>query len=110
MNHQDWKAIILKDKKEPVIKDIISKPVIKQNNVKEDTEGNIFVKKVSKEMSQQVIQGRVSKKMSQLNLANACNLDVKIISEIERGTCVYNAENFNKICKTLGIKIERNTV
>jgi hypothetical protein len=36
MNHQDWKAIILKDKKEPVFKDIIPKPVHKQNNVKED--------------------------------------------------------------------------
>ena len=109
MNHQDWKPIVLKDKKEPISKDIISKPIIKQNNIKEDADGNILVKKISKEMSQQVIQARVAKKMSQINLANACNIDIKILSEIERGNCIYNAEHFNKICKILGIKIERNT-
>jgi ribosome-binding protein aMBF1 (putative translation factor) len=110
MNHQDWKPIVLKDKKEVTGKDIITKPKLNQPKIKEDAEGNIIVKKVSKEMAQQVVQGRISKKMSQIDLAKACNIDTKILNEIEKGNCVYNAEHFNKICKTLNIKIERNTL
>ena len=107
MNHQDWKPIILKDKIEVINKEIIAKPKNMQNKIKEDSEGNILIKKVSKEMAQQVVQGRIAKKMSQIDLAKDCNIDTKILGEIEKGNCVYNADHFNKICKSLGIKIER---
>jgi ribosome-binding protein aMBF1 (putative translation factor) len=40
-------------------------------------------------------------------LAQKCNFEVSIISDVERGTCVYNAAHVNKIQSVLGVKIPR---
>ena len=45
--------------------------------------------------------------ITQKELAQKCNMDVSIINEIERGTCVYNATHVNKIQSVLGVKIPR---
>jgi ribosome-binding protein aMBF1 (putative translation factor) len=112
MDNQDWKPVILTNPelvKKKQQKTIISKPVNQQNIVKTDKDGEIIgIKKVSTQMAQDVVKGRIAKKMTQVDLAKASCLDTKIISEIERGNCIYKADQFNKICKVLGIKIERN--
>ena len=46
--------------------------------------------------------------MTQKDLAQKCNLDQKIINEIERGGCVYVADQLNKISRVLGVKIPRD--
>jgi ribosome-binding protein aMBF1 (putative translation factor) len=43
--------------------------------------------------------------MTQKELAQKCNFEVSIVSEIERGTCLYNATHVNKIQSVLGVKI-----
>lgn len=48
-----------------------------------------------------------AKKMTQKELAQKCNFEVSIISDVERGTCVYNATHVNKIQSVLGVKIPR---
>jgi putative transcription factor len=53
------------------------------------------------------MSARSEKKMTQKELAQKCNMDVSIINEIERGTCVYNAAHVNKIQSVLGVKIPR---
>jgi ribosome-binding protein aMBF1 (putative translation factor) len=45
--------------------------------------------------------------MTQKELAQKCNIDAKIVNDIEKGGCVYNAEHCNKIAKALNVKIPR---
>ena len=65
-------------------------------------------KYVSKNTSQAIMSARSEKKMTQKELAQKCSMDVSIINEIERGTCVYNATHVNKIQSVLGVKIPRS--
>ena len=64
-------------------------------------------KYVSKNTSLAISVARCEKKMTQKELAQKCNFDVSIVSEIERGTCVYNATHVNKLQSVLGVKIPR---
>jgi ribosome-binding protein aMBF1 (putative translation factor) len=65
-------------------------------------------KYVAKATSDAIRNARCEKKLTQKELAQKCNMDVSIVSEIERGgTCVYNATNVNKIQSVLGVKIPR---
>ena len=64
-------------------------------------------KYIAKATSDAVRTSRCEKKLTQKELAQKCNMDVSIIAEIERGGCVYNATNVNKIQSMLGVKIPR---
>lgn len=64
-------------------------------------------KYIAKVTSDAVRSSRCEKKLTQKELAQKCNMDVSIIAEIERGGCVYNATNVNKIQSVLGVKIPR---
>jgi ribosome-binding protein aMBF1 (putative translation factor) len=64
-------------------------------------------KYIAKATSDAVRTSRCEKKLTQKELAQKCNMDVSIIAEIERGGCVYNATNVNKIQTVLGVKIPR---
>jgi len=81
------------------------------NSIKLDESENIIkIKKISPQMSQMIIANRILKKWTQIELAKNSNLDVKIICEIEKGNCIYNSQDINKISKALGIKIDRNII
>jgi ribosome-binding protein aMBF1 (putative translation factor) len=77
----------------------ISKPV------EDDTKKTKYIAKVT---SDAVRVARCEKKLTQKELAQRCNMDVSIVSEIERGTCVYNATHVNKLQTILGVKIPRS--
>ena len=64
-------------------------------------------KYVSKSTSDAVKTARCEKKLTQKELAQRCNMDAAIISEVERGGGVYNAAHINKIQSVLGVKIPR---
>jgi ribosome-binding protein aMBF1 (putative translation factor) len=64
-------------------------------------------KYVSKATSDAVKTARCEKKLTQKELAQKCNMDAAIISEVERGGGVYNAAHINKIQTVLGVKIPR---
>ena len=65
-------------------------------------------KYVAKVTSDAIRNARCEKKLTQKELAQKCNMDASIVSEIERGgTCVYNATHVNKIQSVLGVKIPR---
>jgi ribosome-binding protein aMBF1 (putative translation factor) len=74
-----------------------------------DEDGNevIKLKIVSREMAQFIIKSRNEKGLKQDELARQSNLDTKTISDIERGGCVYNATQINRIAKVLGVNIPR---
>jgi ribosome-binding protein aMBF1 (putative translation factor) len=73
-----------------------------------DGDETIVVKKISSTTAQFIIKARTEKNLKQTQLASMCNLDAKIIGEIERGGCTYNFEHLNKIGKALGVKIPRD--
>lgn len=102
--NQDWNYISLTNKPKPKI----SAPPREPSAIKENANGDIKIKKVSKSMAKAIIDARVSRKWTQVQLAHNSSVDTKTIGEIERSGCVYDANVFNKLCKTLGIKIERN--
>ena len=104
--NQDWNYItISKNKPKP-------KVVLAQRETsafKTNQDGDIVqVKKVSPQMARAIVDARIAKKWNQVQLAHNSAVDVKIIGDIERGGCLYDANVFNKLCKTLGIQIERN--
>ena len=65
-------------------------------------------KYIAKATSDAVRVSRCEKKLTQKELAQKCNMDVSIISEIERGGCVYNPTHVNKIQSILGVKLPRS--
>ena len=109
MSDQDWKPVILRKRKPTVDKTSIGVPAGKPK-ITIDKDGNeiVDIKKVSKATAQFIIQSRNEKNIKQADLAKQCNLDVKIINDIEKGGCVYNFEHINKISKVLGKKIPRD--
>ena len=105
---QDWNQITLRKTK--------PKPKVVQqqrqaSSIKLNEDGEVVqLKKVSPQMSRAIIDGRMLKKWTQIQLAHNSAVDVKTIGEIERGGCIYDANTFNKICKALGITVERNFI
>ena len=112
MSDQDWTPVVFKKKS----KDEKDKP---NSTPSTSSLSNVGIYKaasddemkktkyVSKNTSQAIMNARSEKKMTQKELAQKCNMDVSIINEIERGTCVYNATHVNKIQSVLGVKIPR---
>jgi len=119
----EWTIVGSKKKKPPTIKKVkeipmvqLKKPVIQQNThtekvnyselnklkkIEEETE-NFTVKRVPKDVSQEIVTKRLNKKWTQKELAQKCNLQVKDIQTIENGTAVYNGNLINKIKRILG--------
>ena len=64
-------------------------------------------KYIAKATSDAIRVARCEKKLTQKELAQKCSMDASIISEIERGGCVYQAAHVNKIQSALGVKIPR---
>lgn len=109
MAHQDWTTVTF-NKPKPVSTTAPSTTVNHtQPKVRLDAEGNEIsnIKYVTKEMAKIITESRTSQKLTQKDLATKCNMDSKIINEIERGGCVYVAEHVNKIARALNVKIPR---
>jgi ribosome-binding protein aMBF1 (putative translation factor) len=64
-------------------------------------------KYIAKVTSDAIRVARCEKKLTQKELAQKCNMDAAIVSEIERGGCVYQPAHVNKIQSVLGVKIPR---
>lgn len=110
--NQDWNYISINNgtNKQLTNKKFI-KPQQTMSAVKTNESGDIIqIKKVSHQMAQSVINARIAKKWTQIQLAHNSTVDVKTISEVEKGGGLYNAEIFNKLSRTLGINIERNYI
>ena len=106
--NQDWNHITIS---KPQQKQKISLPQKEASAIKTNESGDIVqVKKVSPQMGKAICDARISKKWTQIQLAHNSTIDVKTIGEIEKGGGLYNANVFNKLCKTLGVIIDRNFI
>ena len=105
-SNQDWNTIMI-GKSQP--KQKVSQLQKIPSAIKETEPGSVVkIKKVSKLMAKAIVDARIVKQWTQIQLAHNSNIDVKTIGEIENATSVYDSNIFNKITKALGIKIERN--
>jgi ribosome-binding protein aMBF1 (putative translation factor) len=113
MADQDWKPVNVGNGKAARAEIQAKKPMFVQaagqpRIIKtEDGEEIVQSKKIISATAQAIMQARVSKNMTQKELATKCSLDVKIISDCEKVGTKYNCENVNKIAKILGVKIPR---
>jgi ribosome-binding protein aMBF1 (putative translation factor) len=104
--NQDWNTVTIY-KTQPKPKIIHTQRI--PSSVKLDESGDIIkIKKVSKEMAKAIVDARIAKKWTQIQLAHNACIDLKSLGEIEKSGCTYNPDIFNKITKALGIKVERN--
>lgn len=108
MTHQDWTTVTF-NKPKPATTPASTSVNHTQPKIKLDADGQEIsnIKYVTKEMAKIITESRTSQKLTQKELATKCNMDSKIINEIERGGCVYIAEHVNKIARALNVKIPR---
>ena len=65
------------------------------------------LKTIDREISQQIIQARCAKKLTQDALAKQLNINVSIIKEYETGKAIVNNQLLQKICRVLCIKLNK---
>lgn len=106
MDYQDFKNVILKPKSKIEVKEIIEKKKNTTNSsiLLNDNDEVIKIKKVSKEISNTIINARIFKKLTRKQLANQLNLKEDVITNIETGKAIYDGVLIAKIKKHLGVK------
>ncbi len=114
LSHQDWQPVILrkherKQEKETVgkkdaatLSSVANKPAWKIE-LQVDGEVGKPIVYVSREDAQKIITGRVSKKMTQKELACKLNMQVKDIQDIESCRAVENKAVLSRIKRILDI-------
>ena len=109
---QDWTPVVFKKKS-----GVTTKPALRPGTGSSLENVGVYAaasdddakktKYVVKSTSDAIRTARCEKKLTQKELAQKCNMDASIISELERGGCVYNPAHINKIQSVLGTKIPR---
>ena len=110
---QDWKTVFWKKNANCAVIDkdkSISKKTNKEKNnqLLENATEATAIKKITQNVSQQIIQGRAAKKMKRSQLAQAICEKESVVADYENGKAVVNQQILNKIGKALGIKINKN--
>ena len=115
MEHQDWENYIIhcnggdkkldgKDKipeEKKKNKDVLQKDTKLEKKIEE---GNLKHQKIDPELSKKIQQGRLSKGLTQKQLANQLSIPVTEINEIENGRFTYNGQKISKVKRFLSIK------
>ena len=115
-HHQDWTPVILTKKPEQSVSNNTLRSgnfatrtkhnPVAQHLTKIEGETETFkIKKVSSSVGKEIQKGRLAKKMSQKQLAQAINVAPKVISEFESGKAAKNEAVKRKIANYLKINI-----
>ena len=108
LDHQDWKQVVIGQKKSKTKspktkreKNPENRKLLKLEKKAENDE--LKHDKVTKELRTKIQQGRASKGLTQKQLANNVNLPLQKITEIENGKAIYNHKDINRIKRYLKI-------
>jgi len=108
LDHQDWKPIIIrKNAKNNVVnsKKKVDNATLKKISIEKKAEvDDLHHKKLTLELRQSIQKARCAKSLTQKQLSNSVNLPVQVISDIESGKAIYNAQHINKIKRFLKLK------
>ena len=107
MQHQDFATVFLKNntktvEKTRVLRTKIQNPIASGVKLDENDEVKT-IKFVSKEISNEIIQARNIKKLTQKQLALQLNLKQDVINSIESGKAIYNGSQIAQIRRKLGL-------
>ena len=117
MEHQDWNTLYVKLKDKSKATNVENKT--NQSKVKKDNnfvlqkdsklekridEGDMKHQKISKELSKKIQQGRLSKGLTQKQLANNLSIPINEINQMENGQFMYNGQKISKVKRFLSIK------
>ena len=99
MDHQDWKSVIIRNKNTPSNNKDKQKYVkSKESKLEEKIEqGKLSHKKMDTNYGKELQKKRLSKGMTQKDLANKINIPFKMINEIESGKAKHNGQIMNKL-------------
>lgn len=99
MDHQDWKSVIIGTKNTPSNNKDKQKYVkSKESKLEEKIEqGKLSHKKMDTNYGKELQKKRLSKGMTQKDLANKINIPFKMINEIESGKAKHNGQIMNKL-------------
>jgi ribosome-binding protein aMBF1 (putative translation factor) len=108
-DHQDWNNIVFKKQQTTSNKQQSTVRVDRNNKLhKLENESESFeVQKVSLNLSKQIQQSRLAKKMTQKQLAQQSNISVKIINDYESGKAIPNNIIKMKIQKVLNVTFKK---
>ena len=109
--HQDWSKTIINKKREETKNNntILSEKHTKIQRLDNCTGDEGFHHEtVSRSVKLQIQKARLAKKMNQKQLADAINVNVKMINEYECGKAIPTPNILNNISRVLGVKIIRN--
>jgi putative transcription factor len=107
MEHQDWEKYFCKPKKNNNDnKNKEKKGLTKEQKIeKKIDDGELKHKKITKEFSQLLQKARLSRNLTQKQLANNLNIQVSIINDYECCRGNYNGQIIGKLKRYLSIKI-----
>jgi len=99
MEHQDWESIIVRiQNKSSKTDDKKHHEKSKETKLEEQIEdGKLSHKKMDSNYGKQLQKKRLSKGMTQKDLANKINVPFKMINEIESGKAKHNPQLMNKL-------------
>jgi putative transcription factor len=113
---QDWQVVTFATKKdEKVVKKEIVK-AIKNPTTHQSTDINLqklekdedyHIERVSSTLRQNIIQARLSAKLTQIQLAQKINEPVKTVQEYENGKAVPNNQVLQKMSRVLGVVLKK---
>jgi putative transcription factor len=107
LDHQDWKTLIIHNKKNNKGNNNNNNNKIDSNTQKlisiekKADNDNLKHDKIPNDLRIKIQQGRSSRGLTQKQLANQINIPLQKISEIENGKAIYNAKDINKIKRFL---------
>lgn len=107
MYSQDWKNVTWNKPKSINNNNNNYKKVSKKEKELNNFDDIQQITTVSSKISQQIIQGRATKKITRKQLAQLCHLQENIITSYETGTAVLNNNILNKIQNKLDILIKK---
>jgi len=101
MEHQDWDVFIMKNKSKSKLKEENKEKEYvksKEHKIEEQIEeGKLSHKKMDVNYGKELQKKRLSKGMTQKDLANKINIPLKMINEIESGKAKHNGPVMNKL-------------
>jgi putative transcription factor len=105
-HHQDWNPVVIRKKTDKAgdDKEGGGKKGKKPGHSLDDNKDEFKNKKISKEISQSIIQHRCAMKLNQKALAGQVNIKPEVLQKYENGQAIVDPRILNKIKRILKMK------
>tara|TARA_A100001015_G_scaffold181689_1_gene202247 strand:- start:380 stop:697 length:318 start_codon:yes stop_codon:yes gene_type:complete len=99
--HQDWKPVVIHKKPDPKQQKKEEGAKKKPGHSLDDNKEEFKNKKISRDLSQEIIKRRCAMKLNRKQLAQQINVKEDIISKYETGQAIVDPKVLNKIKRKL---------